>query len=96
MPTHHHHVISEAKRDAARPAAYISAATRLIEALISYWQAFQEQRQRENVRVALRDLSDRELTDIGVTRADIEYIAAHRAHDRLRDDARSLGMHSGT
>ncbi|QUS40100.1 DUF1127 domain-containing protein [Tardiphaga alba] len=96
MPTHHHHFVSEAKRGTARPAAYTSAATRFIYALISYWRAFQEQRQRENVRMALRDLSDRELTDIGVTPAEIEYIAAYRAHDTLRDNSRNLGMHSGT
>jgi uncharacterized protein YjiS (DUF1127 family) len=37
------------------------------------------------VRATLHDLSERELMDIGVTSADIDYIAAHRAFDRLRD-----------
>jgi hypothetical protein len=33
----------------------------------------------------LHDLSDRELTDIGLTAGDIDHIAAHRAFESLRD-----------
>jgi uncharacterized protein YjiS (DUF1127 family) len=55
-----------------------------------YWRAFQDQRHRESLRATLQDLSDRELMDIGVTRAEIDYIAAHRAIDRLRDSTTHL------
>lgn len=50
-----------------------------------YWLAFLAQHQRHRLRVALRGLSERELMDIGITSAEIESIAAHRAIDRLRD-----------
>jgi uncharacterized protein DUF1127 len=39
---------------------------------------------------SLHDLSDRELMDIGVTRAEIDRIAGHRAIDRLRDGTTHL------
>jgi uncharacterized protein YjiS (DUF1127 family) len=58
------------------------------------WRAFQEQRHRESLRATLHHLSDRELMDIGVTRAEIDYIAAHRAIDRLRDGTTHLWMMS--
>ena len=55
-----------------------------------YWDAFQERRKRQRLRATLCDLSDRELMDIGVTRAEIDYIAPHRAVDRLRDSTTYL------
>jgi uncharacterized protein YjiS (DUF1127 family) len=58
------------------------------------WRAFQVQRHRESLRATLHHLSDRELMDIGVTRAEIDYIAAHRAIDRLRDGTTHLWMMS--
>jgi uncharacterized protein YjiS (DUF1127 family) len=62
------------EKDAGRTAA----STRSVLSLIKrYWRAFRERR--------LHDLSDRELMDIGVTRGEIDYIARHRAIDRLRD-----------
>ncbi len=68
-----------------------AASTRSVLSLLRrYWRAFQERRQRQRLRVTLRDLSDRELMDIGVTRAEIDCIAAHRAIDRLRDDTTYL------
>jgi uncharacterized protein YjiS (DUF1127 family) len=74
-------VLSE-KDAAGRPAA----STRSVVSLLwRYWRAFQERRRRQSSRASLHDLSDRELTDIGVTRAEIDYITAHRAIDTLRD-----------
>jgi uncharacterized protein YjiS (DUF1127 family) len=62
------------EKDAGRTAA----STRSVLSLFKrYWRAFRERR--------LHDLSDRELMDIGVTRGEIDYIARHRAIDRLRD-----------
>jgi uncharacterized protein YjiS (DUF1127 family) len=71
-------------KDAAGPPA---ASTRSVLSLLKgYWRAFQEQRQRQRLRASLHELSDRQLIDIGVTRAEIDCIAAHRAIDRLRDE----------
>ena len=76
------------EKDAAGPTA---ASTRSVLSLLKrYWRAFQEQRQREGLRATLHDLSDRELMDIGVTREEIDYIARHRAIDRLRDSTTNL------
>jgi uncharacterized protein YjiS (DUF1127 family) len=46
-----------------------------------YWGAFQERRKRERLRATLRDLSDRELMDIGTTRGEIDYVASNRSID---------------
>jgi uncharacterized protein YjiS (DUF1127 family) len=71
------------EKHAAGPPA---ASTRSVSSLLKrHWRAFQEWRQRQRLRTSLHDLSDRELMDIGVTRAEIDCIAAHRAIDRLRD-----------
>ena len=56
------------------------------------WRAFQERRQRQRLRLSLHHLSDRELMDIGITRGEIDFIAAHRAIDRLRDGTTHLWM----
>lgn len=42
-----------------------------------YWATFQEWRTRQRLRSALHDLNDRELTDIGIARGEIDYIAAN-------------------
>jgi uncharacterized protein YjiS (DUF1127 family) len=76
------------EKDAAGPPA---ASTRSVLSLLKgYWRAFQERRQRQRLRASLHDLSDRELMDIGVTRAEIDCIAARRAIDRLRDGTTHL------
>ena len=76
------------EKDAAGPPA---ASTRSVLSLLErYWRAFQERRQRQSLRATLHDLSDRELMDIGVTRAEIDCIAARRAIDRLRDGTTHL------
>jgi uncharacterized protein YjiS (DUF1127 family) len=63
-----------------------ASSTRSVVSLLKrYWRAFQERRQRQSLLASLHNLSDRELMDIGVTRGEIDYIAAHRAIDTLRD-----------
>lgn len=55
------------------------------------WRAFQKRRQR----VSLRDLSERELMDIGLTQGDIDCIVAGRAIERLRDRTTYLWLTRG-
>jgi uncharacterized protein YjiS (DUF1127 family) len=50
--------------------------------------AFEERRQRQLLRDRLSGLSDRELSDIGTTRAEIDYVALRRGID-------PRGMRSG-
>jgi uncharacterized protein YjiS (DUF1127 family) len=45
------------------------------------WGACQERRERQRLRLALCDLSDRELMDIGTTRGEIDYVASNRGID---------------
>ncbi len=59
-----------------------AASTRRVSSLFKrYWDAFQERRKRERVRADLSYLSDLELNDIGITRGEIDYVAANRAID---------------
>ena len=71
------------EKDAAEPPA--TSARSVLSLLKRYWRAFQERYQRQRLRATLHDLSERELVDIGVTRAEIDCIAAYRAFDKLRD-----------
>jgi len=71
------------EKEAAGPP--VASPRRVPSLLQVYWRAFRKRRQRERLRVSLHDLSDRELTDIGLTRSDIDYILAGRAIERLRD-----------
>lgn len=72
-----------------------AAPTRSVLSLLQrYWRAFQERRRCHRLQVSLRDLSDRQLIDIGVTSADIEHIDAQRAIDRLRDGTAYLWIRS--
>jgi len=48
------------------------------------WSAIQQWRERERVRTALYDLSDRDLRDIGITRGEIEYFARSATSDDPR------------
>ncbi|MGC2780590.1 MAG: DUF1127 domain-containing protein [Bradyrhizobium sp.] len=73
------------EKDAVGPPA--APARSVLGLLARYWRAFQESRQRQRLRVTLHDLSDRELMDIGLTRGEIDYIAAHRVVEKLRDGA---------
>ena len=58
------------------------------------WSAFQERRKRQRLQTSLYDLSDRELMDIGLTRGEIDYIAANRAIDTLRGSTTYLWIQS--
>jgi uncharacterized protein YjiS (DUF1127 family) len=80
------------EKDAAGPPAV--SARSVLDLLKRYWRTFREQRQRQRLRAALRELSERELMDIGVTSAEIERIAAHRALDGLRDGTAYLWTRS--
>jgi uncharacterized protein YjiS (DUF1127 family) len=80
------------EKDAAEPPA--TSARSVLSWLKSYWRAFQEQCRRQRLRATLHDLSDRELMDIGVTRAEIDCIAAYRAFDELRDGTAHLWIRS--
>ena len=44
----------------------------------AYWDAFQEWRKREKLRTQLCRLTERELTDIGITRGEIDDVASKR------------------
>ncbi|MBR0953520.1 DUF1127 domain-containing protein [Bradyrhizobium canariense] len=55
--------------------------------LARYWRALQDWRWRQGPQIALQDLSDRELMDIGLTRGEVDYISPERAIDKLRDRA---------
>jgi uncharacterized protein YjiS (DUF1127 family) len=97
-------VVKEATDDAvaaARPHTSIAALDDALSAVSTrnalsllkrYWRAFGEWRQRQSSQTTLHDLSDRELKDIGVTRGEIDHIAAHRAIDALRDSILSRGV----
>jgi uncharacterized protein YjiS (DUF1127 family) len=59
-----------------------SVSTRHVASFIwKCWDAFQERRERQKLRDALSNLSDRELMDIGTTRGEIDYVASHRGID---------------
>jgi uncharacterized protein YjiS (DUF1127 family) len=80
------------EKDATEPPA--TSARNVLSLLKRYWRAFQERYQRQRLRATLHDLNDRELMDIGVTRAEIDCIAAYRAFDELRDGTTYLGIRS--
>jgi uncharacterized protein YjiS (DUF1127 family) len=71
------------EKEAAGPP--VASTRSVLDLLRDTWRAFRERRQRERLRVSLRDLSERELMDIGVPQGDIEHIVANRAIERLRD-----------
>jgi uncharacterized protein YjiS (DUF1127 family) len=59
----------------------LASARRVVNFLETYWDAFQEWRQRERLRGDLFDLNDRELMDIGISRGEIDYVASNRRID---------------
>ena len=59
-----------------RPA---TAKRQVYSPLETYWNAFQEWRKREKLRTELCRLTDSELTDIGITRGEIDYVASNRS-----------------
>jgi uncharacterized protein YjiS (DUF1127 family) len=68
--------------DDATGFAQITTSTHRVSSLLRrYWDAFLEQRQSRRLRAALFSLGDRELTDIGTTRGEIDYVASNRSID---------------
>jgi uncharacterized protein YjiS (DUF1127 family) len=57
------------------------------------WNAFLEWRKRKKLHTQLCQLTERELTDIGITRGELDYIASKRAIARPE---RSTGLHNGS
>ncbi|MCP3471563.1 DUF1127 domain-containing protein [Bradyrhizobium sp. CCGUVB1N3] len=55
----------------------LASARRVVRFLERHWEAFQERRKRARRRDALFDLGDRELTDIGISRGEIDYVASN-------------------
>jgi uncharacterized protein YjiS (DUF1127 family) len=59
-----------------------SISTRSVSSFIwKYWDAFREHRERQKLHAAISDLSDRDLTDIGTTRGEIDFVASRRGID---------------
>jgi uncharacterized protein YjiS (DUF1127 family) len=56
----------------------VTAKRQVYSPLETYWNSFQEWRKRRRLLTELRDLSDRELMDIGIARCEIDYLASHR------------------
>ncbi|HEX7923150.1 MAG TPA: DUF1127 domain-containing protein [Bradyrhizobium sp.] len=59
----------------------LASARRVVSFLEGHWETFQERRKRARLRAALSGLSDSELTDIGISRGEIDYVASNRAFD---------------
>lgn len=80
----------------ARGAAGAAAAPAqsLLDLPERYWRAFREW--LRHPRVSLFDLSDRELMDIGLTRAEIDHLTPGRAIDTLRYRTSYLLSRGGT
>ncbi|MDD1518339.1 DUF1127 domain-containing protein [Bradyrhizobium sp. WBAH42] len=76
-----------------REAAAAAPAQSLLDLPSRYWHAFGEW--LLHPRVSLRDLSDRALMDIGLTRAEIDHLTAGRAIDTLRDRTSYLMSRGG-
>ena len=89
MPPQPTNITSATERDAAGLGLDLPiASTRNVLGLLKrYWRAFQERRQHQRLRAGLAHLSDGVLTDIGLTRDEIDYITPQRAIDRIRDSA---------
>jgi uncharacterized protein YjiS (DUF1127 family) len=67
----------------------------VLSSLKRYWRGLQERRQRNRLRVSVRDLSDRQLIDIGMAPGDIDCIVAYRAFEGLRDGTSHLWLSRG-
>ncbi|CCE02215.1 DUF1127 domain-containing protein [Bradyrhizobium sp. STM 3809] len=79
------------EKDAAGPPA--SPTWLIIRVIVHCWRAFHAWRWRESLRASFHDMSERELTDIGITRGEIDCIVAHRDLEQLKD--RALTMSRG-
>jgi len=77
---------ASSEKEAAGPP--VASTRSVLSVLRGYWRAFRRRRQAES----LHNLSDRELTDIGLTPGDIERLVARRAFERLRDGTTHLWL----
>jgi len=80
--------MATSETEAVRPS--VAPKRGVLSLLGRYWRAFQKRRRRQRLNVALHELSDRELMDIGLTRAEIDYVTPQRAIDTLRDSTAYL------
>ncbi|MGY3453253.1 DUF1127 domain-containing protein [Bradyrhizobium sp. USDA 4353] len=71
------------------------AAPWLFRRIARFWHAFQDSRRRRRMRVHLRDLSEAQLIDIGLSQGDLDHLAAHRTLERLRYDMANVMMSHG-
>lgn len=71
------------KADAEGPIA--ASTRRVLSLLVRYWHAYQDRVERRSAQASLRDLSERNLVDIGIAPGDIAYIAALKTLDKLKD-----------
>ncbi|MHC2335202.1 DUF1127 domain-containing protein [Bradyrhizobium sp. USDA 4454] len=58
-----------------------TTALRVPNVFKGFWDALQEWRKWERLRVELGSLSDQELMDIGISRGEIDYVASNRDTD---------------
>ncbi|NPU68918.1 hypothetical protein HL667_28220 [Bradyrhizobium sp. 83012] len=84
-------VVSE--KNAAGPPG--GAASWLFRGIARSWHAFQDSCRRRRMRLHLRDLSEAQLIDIGLSQGDLDHLAAHRALERLRYDMANTMMSRG-
>lgn len=77
---------ASSEKQAAGPP--VASTRSVLSVLRAYWGAFRRRRQTES----LRNLSDRELADIGLTPGDIDRLVARRAIERLRDGTTNLWL----
>jgi uncharacterized protein YjiS (DUF1127 family) len=57
----------------------VTAKRQVYSPLEIYWDAFQQWRKRVRLQTQSCQLTERELTDIGITRGEIDYIASQSA-----------------
>lgn len=79
----HSHVMKECAHIAMSTIHGVSALGRppqrigYLSPLETYWNAFQEWRKHERLGTQLHRLTERELTDIGITRGEIDYLTSY-------------------
>lgn len=66
-------------RELAQTAVWIRGVSSFLK---KYWRVLQEWRERQKLLAALDYLSDKELSDIGITRGEINYVARSRHIDQ--------------
>lgn len=71
---------------ATEPKANLAPVRRLSGILRGFWGAIQERRSRYKMEAVLYRLSERELSDIGIARGEIEHISRLRSQGILPDE----------